>query len=203
MFYVLGQNFKIFLKILPRFLCLIIVMWLPLFFPEPGIIVWLFKILIVFLVVWGWAKKMKEQRKLEFFEPSFISMGLYWIIIAGAILEKGEISGIFIFLTGIFCLAGMILGYKAVFISFEILRKYDPKLKPLDIKFGSPDDYLENYSRAEDLDREISGLKEKAEAPYTVKRALRQREAGKLIPFFHLEMIFLTLIVLMGTPWMK
>lgn len=146
---------------------------------------------------------MKEQRKLEFFEPSFISMGLYWIIIAGAILEKGEISNIFIFLTGIFVIAGMILGYKALFTSFEILRKYDPKLKPLDIKFGSPDDYCENYSRAEDLDREISRLKEKAEAPPAVKKALRQREAGKLIPFFHLEMIFLTLIVLMGTPWMK
>lgn len=146
---------------------------------------------------------MKEQRKLEFFEPSFISMGLYWIIIAGAILEKGEISNIFIFLTGIFVIAGMILGYKALFTSFEILRKYDPKLKPLDIKFGSPDDYCENYSRAEDLDREISGLKEKAEAPPAVKKALQQREAGKLIPFFHLEMIFLTLIVLMGTPWMK
>lgn len=108
-------------------LCLVVVMWMPLFFSEPGIIVWLFR----------------------------------------------------------------------------ILRKYDPKLKPLDIKFGSSDDYLENYSRAEDLDREISGLKEKAEAPYTVKRALHQREAGKLIPFFHLEMIFLTMLVLEGTPWLK
>ncbi len=201
MFYALGQNFKIFLKILPRFLCLVVVMWLPLFFPEPGMAVWLFKILIVLLVARGWAKKMKEQRKLEFFEPSFISLGLYWIVIAGAILEKGEISNIFIFLTGIFCFAGMISGGKAISASFGILRKYDPTLKPLDIKFGSPDDYFENYSRAEDLERKISGLKE--EAPPAVKRAIRQREAGKLIPFFHLEMIFLTMLVLEGTPWLK
>ena len=59
MFYVLGQNFKLFLKIFPAFLSIVFVMFFVLCFPEHIMIVWLFKIAIAIFVVWIWAKKIK------------------------------------------------------------------------------------------------------------------------------------------------
>ena len=52
MFYVLGQNFKLFLKIFPAFLSIVFVMFFVLCFPEHIMIVWLFKIAIAIFVVW-------------------------------------------------------------------------------------------------------------------------------------------------------
>ena len=64
----------------------------------------------------------------------------------------------------------------------------------------SPDEYFEIFSRAENLDMEISKLKK--EAPPEVVEAIMQREAAKLIPFFHLTMIYLTILMAMATSWM-
>ena len=47
---------------------------------------------------------------------------------------------------------------------------------------------------------EISKLKK--EAPPEVVEAIMQREAGKLIPFLHLMMIYLTILMAMATSWM-
>lgn len=50
------------------------------------------------------------------------------------------------------------------------------------------------------LESESSELKK--EASPIVEEALMQRETGKLLSFFRLEMIFFTLIVLWGTSWL-
>ncbi len=60
----------------------------------------------------------------------------------------------------------------------------------------SPDEYFEIFSRAENLEMELSELKK--EIPSAVEEAIMQREAGKLIPFFHLDVIFFTEIMLHG-----
>lgn len=200
MFYILGQNFKIFLKIFPGFLSLMFVVIFSISFPELSIVIWLFKLSIVIFVVWKWAKKIKKHSELKFFKPSFICMSVYWgIIIAMMVLRNDEIDGSVIIISSFFWIAGMVLFYKAANDSLTTIRKYKPQIK-MDTGVHSPDDYCELYSRAEKLDMEISELKK--EAPPAVVEAIMQREAGKLIPFFHLEMIYLVVLMLCGTPWM-
>lgn len=200
MLYILGQNFKIFLKILPGFLSLMLVIIFSISFPELVIIVWLFKISIAIFVTWKWAKKIKKYSKIKFFKPSFICMSIYWgIIIVMMVLRNDEIIDSAIIIGSFFWIAGMVLFYKAVNDSLTVIRKYDSKIK-MDTKVRSLDDYFELYSRAENLDMEISELKK--EAPPAVVEAIMQREAGKLIPFLHLEIIYLVVLMLCGTPWM-
>ena len=98
-----------------------------------------------------------------------------------------------------FLIAGMVLAYKALNDSLTAIRKYDPKIK-MNTEVHSPDEYFEIFSRAENLDMEISKLKK--EAPPEVVEAIMQREAGKLIPFLHLMMIYLTILMAMATSWM-
>lgn len=79
-------------------------------------------------------------------------------------------------------------------------KKYDPQLK-INTEVRSPDDYYEIFSQAEDLERKLSRLKE--EAPPVIVKAIMQREAAKLIPFFHMEMVYLFVLMFTYTPWMK
>lgn len=195
MFYVLRQNFKIFLKVLPGFLSLMFVVLFPVYFPELSIIVGMFKMLFAFFMVWKWSKKIKEQSKLKFFKPSFLCMVLYWSIIIANIILKNKIGRIMIFLFGIFWIAGIILSSKMLKDSGTAIRKYYPQIK-LNTEVHSPDEYFEIFSRAENLEMELSELKN--EIPSAVEEAIMQREAGKLIPFFHLDVIFFTEIMLHG-----
>ena len=71
----------------------------------------------------------------------------------------------------------------------------------MDTEVHSLDEYFEIYSRAKNLENELSELK-KEPASSIIEEAIMQREAGKLIPFFHLDMIFITLIILWGTTWL-
>lgn len=73
--------------------------------------------------------------------------------------------------------------------------------KNTEIHWRSPDDYFESYSNAENLERELAEIKK--EAPPAIVKAIRQRKAGELLPFFHLEIIYLTLLMLWCSPWMK
>lgn len=200
MFYVLGQNFKYFLKMLPRFLSFVFVIQVKKFFPEHDIVVWLFKMLIAFFILWNWFNKMKKQSKWKFFKPSFMCMGLYCIIMIAVIMEKGEIGGSIIFLDGMAVIAGMILGYKALNDSWAVITKYQPQLK-MNIDIHSPDDYFEVFSQAENCEKELSKLKK--EAPSAVVEAIMQRRAGQFIPFFHVEILYLALLMLCGTPWIR
>ena len=201
MFYVLGQNFKLFLKVLPGFLSIVLVEFFILCFPEHIMIVWLFKIAIAIFVVWIWAKKIKRHSKLKCFKPSLKCLGIYWsFIIAMMVPRNDEIMVNAVMIGGVFFLiAGMVLAYKALNDSLTAIRKYDPKIK-MNTEVHSPDEYFELYSRAENLDMEISKLKK--EAPPEVVEAIMQREAGKLIPFLHLMMIYLTILMAMATSWM-
>jgi len=162
-------------------------------------IVWLFKISIAIFVAWKWAKKIKKRSKLKFFKPSFICKGIHWSILIAFTVQRNETFGIFLISGGICCIAGMVLCYKVTNDSWTTIRKYDPKIK-MNTEVRSPDDYFELYSGAENLDMEISGLKK--EAPPAVVEAIMQREAGKLIPFFHLEMMCLEMLMICGTSWM-
>jgi len=200
MFYVLGQNFKMFLKILPRFLSLVFVIVLAAFFPEFSIIVWTFKFLIVLLLMWKWIERMKKQSKLEFFKPSFLCTGLYWIIIIVFTFLKNEAGGIVLFFDGMLFIAGMILGWKALSNSWKVIQKYYPKLK-MNTEVHSVDEYFEIFSRAENLEMELSKLKK--EASPAVVEAIMQRKAGELIPFFHMEMVYFSVLILFGTPWLQ
>lgn len=197
MIYVLKQNFNYFLKILPGFLSLMFVVLFSAYFPELSIIIGLFKILFAFFTVWKWSKRIKEQSKLKFFKPSFLCMSLYWGIIIVNIILKNKIGGIMIFLFGTFWVAGVILSSKMLKDSGTAIRKYYPQIK-LNTEVHSLDEYFEIFSRAENLGMELSALKK--ETPSAVEEAIMQREAGKLIPFFHLDVIFFTEIMLCGMP---
>lgn len=144
-------------------------------------------------------KKIRKNSKLKYFKPSFICMGIYWGIIVAFTILRNEIVGIVIFLSGIFGISGMILAHKALNDSWMAIRKYDEKIK-MDAEVRSPDDYFEIFSRAENVEIDISKLKKKA--PTTVVDAIMQREAGKLIPFLHLAIIYLTVLMLCATSWM-
>lgn len=105
MFYVLGQNFKLFLKIFPAFLSIVFVMFFVLCFPEHIMIVWLFKIAIAIFVVWIWAKKIKRHSKLKCFKPSLKCLGIYWSFIIAMMVPRNDeimvnavmIGGVFFF----------------------------------------------------------------------------------------------------------
>lgn len=193
----LKQNFQIFLKILPMLLIFIFVSSID--STEFSVITWVVKILIAFLLIWRWLKKIKAQSRLKYFKSSFICTILLWIIIIALIVWKNEVGGIYIFLIGIFWGTGMVLTRKAINDSWTTLRKYNSQIK-MDTEVHSLDEYFEIYSRAEHLEIELSELKK--EASPVVEEALMQREAGKLLPLYHLEMIFFTLIVLWGTTWL-
>lgn len=193
----LKQNFQIFLKILPMLLIFIFVSSID--STEFSVITWVVKILIAFLLIWRWLKKIKAQSRLKYFKSSFICTILLWIIIIALIVCKNEVGGIYIFLIGIFWGTGMVLTRKAINDSWTTLRKYNPQIK-MDTEVHSLDEYFEIYSWAEHLEIELSELKK--EASPVVEEALMQREAGKLLPLYNLVMIFFTLIVLWGTTWL-
>lgn len=186
----LKQNFKIFLKILPVLLIGIFVSAMD--STEFFVIAWVVKVLTAFLLVWRWLKKIKAQSKLKYFKSSFICTILLWAIVIALIVWKKEAGGIYIFLIGLFWGAGMVFTHKAIKDSWTTLRKYNPQIK-MDTEVHSLDEYFEIYSRTEHLEIELSELKK--EASPAVEEALMQREAGKLLPFFHLEMILFTWIV--------
>lgn len=202
MFYALGLNFKIFLKIFPRFLSLCFVMFLDSLFPGNSMILWLFKIFIVVLEMWGWYRRIKKESRFQFFEASFICTGVYWFQTIVVIIAKHELSDGWIIYLAMFWIAGMIITAKTLNDSWKIIQKHYPHLKKnTEIHWRSPDDYFEGYSNAENLERELTEIKK--EASPVVMRALLQRKAGELIVFFHLEIIYLTLLVLCCSPWMK
>lgn len=200
MFYALGLNFKIFLRILPGVLSIWFVIIFALCFPEHSIILWMIKISTAIFVVWKWTRKIKKHSKLKIFKPFFICTGIYWGTTIVFMILRNEITDIAIFLSGIFWVAGMILCYKVGNDSWTAIRKYDPKIK-MNTEVRSVDDYFELYSRSEDVERKISVLK--TEAPPAVVDAILQREAVKLIPFFNLTVMYLELLMLLGTSWMQ
>lgn len=202
MFYALGLNFKIFLKIFPRFLSLCFVMFLDNLFPGNSMILWSFKIFIVVLEMWGWYRRIKKESRFRYFEASFICTGVYWFQTIVVIIAKHELSDGWIIYLAMFWIAGMIITAKTLNDSWKIIQKHYPHLKKnTEMHWRSPDDYFEGYSNAENLERELVEIKK--EAPPVVMKALLQRKAGEMLPFFHLEIIYLTLLVLCCSPWMK
>ncbi len=201
MFYVLRQNLKYGFYFLKAFLSFVFVTFLPLVFPEFGMIAaWLFRILIVLLLIRRWYKKIKKQNIQQYFEPSFACMGLYGILIIATIWEKGEIGSGLALLIFIAIFSSWMITLKIGTKACDVIRKYDPQLK-LNTEVRSPDDFCEIFSQAENLERNLSELKK--EAPPAIVKAIMQREAAILIPFFHMEMIYLSVLILTGTPWMK
>lgn len=99
-------------------------------------------------------KKIKAQSKLKFFKSSFICTILLWTIIIALIVWKNKVGSIYIFLVGIFWVAGMVLTYKAINASWTTLRKYNPQIK-MDTEVRSLDEYFEIYSRAEHFGKRI------------------------------------------------
>ena len=195
---VLKENLNIFLKILP--LILIFVFVTSIDSSEFSVIGWLFRMIIIFLLIWKWQNKIRTQTKLRFFKLSFICTLILWIIIIALIIWKNKVGNSYIFLIGIFWFAGMVLTSKALNNSWTTIRKCNPEIR-MDTEVHSLDEYFEIYSRAKNLENELSELK-KEPASSIIEEAIMQREAGKLIPFFHLDMIFITLIILWGTTWL-
>lgn len=201
MFYVLRQDLKYGFYFLKAFLSFVIVIFLPRIFPEFGMMAaWLFRILIVLLLIRRWYKKIKKQNNLQYFQASFACMGMYGILIIATIWEKGELGNWLAFPMIFAIFSGGIICMKIGTDAYDVIKKYDPQLK-LNTEVRSPDDYFEIYSQAEDLERKLSELKE--EAPPAIVKAIMRREAAKLIPFFHMEMVYLSIFILTGTPWMK
>ena len=166
----------------------------PVYFPELSIVVWLFKILFALFVIWKWSKKIKGQSKLKFFKPSFLSMGLYWSIIIAIIVWKNEIGSIMIFLFGIFWIAGIILSAKMLKDSGTAIRKYYPTVMR---KYNNSGDSID--TRLENLEKKLLELKESS--PAIVVDAIMKRETMKLIWPFHIEMVFLIIMIFWGTNY--
>lgn len=201
MFYVLRENLKYGFYFFKAFLSFLFVIYLPLVFPEFGMTAaWLFRILIVLLLIRRWYKKIKKQNIQQYFEPSFACMGLYGILIIATIWEKGEIGGGFALFIFMAIISSWIIAFKIGIKAYDVIKKYDPQLK-LNTEVRSPDDYFEIFSQTENLERNLSELKK--EAPPAIVKAIMQREAAILIPFFHMEMVYLSILILTGTPWMK
>ena len=129
---------------------------LPLVFPEFGMIAaWLFRILIVLLLIRRWYKKIKKQNIQQYFEPSFACMGLYGILIIATIWEKGEIGNGLALLIFIAIFSSWVITLKIGTKACDVIRKYDPQLK-LNTEVRSPDDFCEIFSQAENLERNLS-----------------------------------------------
>ena len=127
-------------------------------------------------------------------------MGLYGILIIATIWEKGEIGSGLALLIFIAIFSSWMITLKIGTKACDVIRKYDPQLK-LNTEVRSPDDFCEIFSQEEILEWNLSVLKK--EAPPAIVKAIMQREAAILIPFFHMEMIYLSVLILTGTPWMK
>lgn len=200
MFYVLRENLKYGFYFLKAFLSFAFVVFLHSAFPKPDIAILLFKIMIALLLARRWYKKMKKQNNLQYFQASFACMGMYGILIIATIWEKGELGNWLAFLMLFAIFSGGIICMKIGTDAYDVIKKYDPQLK-INTEVRSPDDYFEIFSQAEDLERKLSGLKE--EVPPAIVKAIMQREAAKLIPFFHMEMVYLSVLMFTYTPWMK
>lgn len=200
MFYVMRENLKYGLYFLKAFLSFAFVVFLHSVFPKPGIAIWLFKIVIALLLARRWYNRIKKQNNLQYFQASFLCMGMYGILIIAIIWEKGKLGNWLAFPMLLAFFSGGIICMKIGTEAYDVIKKYDPKLK-INMEVRSPDDYFEIYSQVEDLERNLSRLKE--EAPPAIVKAITQREAAKLIPFFHMEMVYLSILILTGTPWMK
>lgn len=202
MLYVLGLNFKIGLKFFWRFLIIVLITALANGSPKAAMMVWPIKIFTVSLLLGWWVRKIKKESKFQFFEASFICTGVYWIQTIVVIIADHGVGGGWMLYMAMFWIAGMIIFYKTLNDSWKIIQKHYPHLKKnTEIHWRSPDDYFESYSNAENLERELAEIKK--EAPPAVVKAIQQRKAGELLPFFHLEIVYLTLLMLWCSPWMK
>ena len=151
----LKENLNIFLKILP--LILIFVFVTSIDSSEFSVIGWLFRMIIIFLLIWKWQNKIRTQTKLRFFKLSFICTLILWIIIIALIIWKNKVGNSYIFLIGIFWFAGMVLTSKALNNSWTTIRKCNPEIR-MDTEVHSLDEYFEIYSRAKNLENELSEL---------------------------------------------
>ena len=202
MLHALGLNFKIGLKFLWRFLIIVFVVNLANGSPRAAMLVWPVKILIFFLLLGWWFRKIKKETRFRYFEASFICAGVFWFQTIVVIIAKHEISDGWIIYVAMFWIAGMIITAKTLSDSWKTIQKHYPHLKKnTEIRWGSPDDYCEAFSNAENLERELTEIKK--EAPTAVVRAIKQRKAGELMIFFHFEILYLTILMLCCSPWMK
>lgn len=204
MLHVLGINFKIGLKFLWRFLVLVFIITLANGSPKAVMLVWPFKIFMVFLLLGWWFRKIKKESRFGYFEASFLCTGVYWIQTIVLIVAKHEVGNGWMIYMVMFLIAGMIITAKIVNDSWKIIQKHYPHLKKnteIGWPWRSPDDYFERFSNVENLERELTEIKK--EACPAVVRAIEQRKAGELVMAFHLEIMYLTILVLCCSPWMK
>lgn len=204
MLYVLGLNFKIGLKFIWRFLIIVLITALANGSPKAVMLIWPVKIFVVFLILGWWFRKMKKESGFRYFEASFLCTGVYWIQTTVLIAAKHEIGGGWMVYMAMFLIAGMIIAAKTQSDSWKIIQKYYPHLKEyteIVWPWHSPDDCFERFSNAENLERELTEIEK--EACPAVVRAIGQRKAGGLVIPFHLEIIYLTLLILCCSPWMK
>ncbi len=93
----------------------------------------------------------------------------------------------------------MIMAAKAGSNSWTIIKKYYPDAVK---KYESSKGYIELFDNAEALEDELDEvLKMKEDTPSIVVEAIMRRKTFESIPSFHVEMIFLTVMALWGTPY--
>lgn len=204
MLHVLGVNFKIGLKFFWRFLIIVFIAGLANGSPKAVMLVWPVKIFMVFLLLGWWFRKIKKESKFRYFEASFICTGVYWFQTTVLIIAEHEIGSGWMVYMVMFWIAGMIITAKTLSDSWKIIQKHYPHLKKnteIGWPWRSPDDYFERFSNAENVERELAEIKK--EACPEVAAAIVKRKAGELLPFFHLEIIYLTLLILWCSPWTK
>lgn len=149
---------------------------------------------IVKLTVWiisgaKWLYYIKRNDCKKYFRVSFVSLGVYWCVIFVNILLESEVNSVlFIFLTAAIWVIALVRAFRAGNYFLSVINRYDPLVMR---EYNTSRDYKK---RTKKLENELQKIKENA--PEEVVEAIKRRELFPVIPYFHIEMIFLTILAL-------
>lgn len=164
------------------------------FFRNYKIIVWIIKISFCIFEGIRWLIFMKEENKVKYFKPSLICTSANWLIIIVLLFQQAKIDVYVQFFIPIYIIIAMILMFKGGNDYLKVINKYYPAVMR---EYNNSKDSID--IRLENLEKKLLELKKSS--PAIVVDAIMKRETMKLIWPFHLEMVFLVIMIFWGTNY--
>lgn len=177
-----------------KYLMAFIIISLITFFRNYKIIVWIIKISFCIFEGIRWLIFMKEENKVKYFKPSLICTGANWLIIIVLLFQQIKITAYVFSFIPIYIIIGMILMLKGGNDYLKVINKYYPAVMR---EYNNSEDSID--IKLENLEKKLLELKESS--PAIVVDAIMKRETIKLIWPFHIEMVFLVIMIFWGTNY--
>lgn len=184
----MGRNYiTYFSKILKLFFLFVVIGVLTVY--KQKTLVALVKLIIWVLSGAKWLYYIKKNKYQKYFRTSIISFGVFWGVLAVSLLLESKVNTLlFMFLFAAVWVVALVWGFRAGSHFLTVINRYDSQVMRT---YHTSKDYK---NKVRNLEKELQRIKENA--PEEVVEAIVRRELIKTIAYFHIEMIFLTILAL-------